>query len=393
MVLTVKNPDRHYCDLGNRVPSDNGVYRSSSLFNISLLAGKANGLLARVARLLRGELRHRVVPNLILIPDFASGWIPLTVLKGLQLMKEQDIDVIFATCKPNSAAVIGAVLAQISKVPLVLDFRDPWRKIVFQLAGNRSEALSYSIPDWRDAIDRPLETAVLKRARRVIFTAEGTRILYERLYPFLESKSHTIYNGYADGFFDTPSLPYFEDFTIVYSGNYYFDLDDSEVFFQALRLVKDDPELGGKVHFLYIGESEDVSKMLNRFGLHDVAFCVGPLERAQAIAAMRRSSILLIRNMSPCLSTKLFEGLAAGLPMLALTKEGEAEDLIRRYAPSHFIVSDGGVGSVVEAIRQAFRLWKRNRLKSGSNETYLRLFSKKSLTAKLATILDDAISA
>ena len=174
IVLTVKNPDKHYCQLGEQIPAGTEVHRSLSLANLSFLAGKANGLLARCMGLFGRELRPLVIPSLILIPDFAFGWIPLTVLKGLHILRKYEIDVIFATSKPNSCAVIGALLSKITGIPLVLDFRDAWRNIIYQLAGANAESIYCRVPDWRDAIDRPIENCCFETGQASCLYYQGS---------------------------------------------------------------------------------------------------------------------------------------------------------------------------------------------------------------------------
>lgn len=388
IILTIKNPDPQYCNPISSLPIERGVFRAPSLFSLSYLSGKANGLLSRFLRLFGKELGSSVVPSLLLIPDFAQGWIPPAVIKGVQLIRKKNIDAIFATSKPNTASIVGTLLSKLTGVPLVLDFRDPWRKIIFQLAGYKGDGLNYTIPDWRDSIDRPLETAVLKRAGQVIFTTEDTKNIYEMVYPFIRGRTHTIYNGYSENFFENQQPESFTKFTIVYSGNFYFELDYSEAFFQALQQIKDKNELSGEVRFLYIGKNPDMELMINKYNLHEISKCTGVLERDEAIKTMRRASVLLLRNIAPCLSTKIFEGLAAGLPILATIDEGEATTLIRRYASNSFIANSRNIKEIKDAIKLAFKLWDENKLERLPSQIFRQKFSKENLTMKLAAIFE-----
>ena len=185
----------------------------------------------------------------------------LSVIEGLKIIRKNEINVIVSTCKPNSSAIIGALLSKITGIPLVLDFRDPWRKIIYKMAGNNSDSLSNLVPDWRDAIDKLIESSVLRHAKQLVFTTEETRALYEDVYSLLQGRTHTIYNGFADGYFHSSFPKAFENFTIVYSGNYYFELGPSESFFQALHILKDDTELRGNFRFLYIGDNSQIRRL------------------------------------------------------------------------------------------------------------------------------------
>ena len=53
-------------------------------------------------------------------------WIKQAIKKGLEIIKENKIDLIFCSGPYQSAYIIGHKLKQETNLPLVLDFRDPW---------------------------------------------------------------------------------------------------------------------------------------------------------------------------------------------------------------------------------------------------------------------------
>lgn len=53
-------------------------------------------------------------------------WIKQAIKKGLEIIKENKIDLIFCSGPYQSAYIIGNKLKQETNLPLVLDFRDPW---------------------------------------------------------------------------------------------------------------------------------------------------------------------------------------------------------------------------------------------------------------------------
>jgi len=48
--------------------------------------------------------------DLFCIPDQFIGWIPLTFLKALRILKKNKIDLIYVSIKPFSSAIIGVML-------------------------------------------------------------------------------------------------------------------------------------------------------------------------------------------------------------------------------------------------------------------------------------------
>jgi glycosyltransferase involved in cell wall biosynthesis len=340
-----------------------------------------------------GNLEHELIPNLLLVPDFACGWIPLTIIKGLRLISAHKIDVIFATCNPMSSAIIGAILSRLSGKRLIIDLRDPWRDgIVQKMVGNRLRAYAHIGDRWKDFMDRMLETKTLGQASKVILVTQETLEVYSKLYPFLRNRLEVIHNGYADGLFAGEPGKRFDVFTIVYSGSYYYYLDKSEAFFQALANIKNDNGLNGNIRFLYIGKSSIVSKMIRKYDLSGIIDCPGYLGRKEAISLMTKASVILLRNVRPHLSTKLFEGLASGIPFIALTGEGEAANLIRKYSPSSSIVGTSDTKEIEGAIRTMYTKWTEGKLSYEVNNEFKNTFSKYKLTEKVANVLDNCMN-
>ena len=60
------------------------------------------------------------------IPDRHIGWFPLALFKALQIMRSQNIDVIYSTSDPFTSHLVELLLKKITKKPWVADFRDPW---------------------------------------------------------------------------------------------------------------------------------------------------------------------------------------------------------------------------------------------------------------------------
>lgn len=392
-ILTVKNPDLNFCslDLNQSYPKQI-VYRSRSIANYYRFAGRLDGLISRMAKPVGVNFGHELIPNLLLVPDFACGWIPLTVLKGLQIISTQKIDLIFATCKPNSSAIIGAILSKLTGKRLIIDLRDPWRRgIVQKIVGNQSRAYNNVGERWKGFVDEILETKTLQRASKIILTTQETLQVYSKLYPLLKNRFEVIYNGYVDDFFTQEPEQRFDEFTIIYSGSYYYYLDKSEAFFQALANIKKANKLNGNIRFIYIGKSAIVSKMIEKYNLSGTAHCVGYLGRKEAIDLVRSASVILLRNIKPHLSTKLFEGLASGIPLLALTSEGEAGDLIRQYSRSSMIVGDSNPIEIEDAIRSMYTKWAEKNLVYEVSSAFKERFSKYRLTEQFAGILNRCV--
>lgn len=387
-VLSVKNPDRHSCIQGREeAPDGVKVHYTRSIVNLSWISGKANGLASRVLKLLGRKLRNPVIRDLLCMPDEYIGWIPLTVLKGLSLIRKEAIDVIYVSCKPFSSALIGVLLKYFTGRPLVLDFRDPVSPdyALSENAYYRTFPVFHLIA-W-------IEKKVLRQADRLLLTTQDTQDLYHAFFPFMKNKTAVIYNGFFKEFFHGPAEP-FDKFAIVYSGNFYSTLMPPDPFFQAMEaLMQHEPELKDRIEFVYIGSNEPwLETMMLRYGLRGMVRILGRVSREQSIAYIGNASLLLLRIVSGKISTKLFEGLAAGVPLLALIHEGEVARIIKKYSlSSYYIVEPGHAGEIRNAIQDAYGKWKTGRLLRGKNKQFHDDFNKKKLTSDYASIIDTVL--
>src|SRR5713101_7260348 len=76
----------------------------------------------RLGRLMR--FLSRKWDAVMSIPDEHCGWIPLALPAAL--LRARDSDLVMATIPPNTSAVLAAMLSVFLRVPLVIDYRDPW---------------------------------------------------------------------------------------------------------------------------------------------------------------------------------------------------------------------------------------------------------------------------
>lgn len=383
-ILTVANPDKAYCSLGNiRSPEEIEVFRSHSIVNLSRIMGKLNGCLARILRLFHKELRTNVFVNLLCIPDIFVGWIPLTFLKGLQIIRRHSIDAIYVSCKPFSSSLIALLLKRVSKKPVIMDLRDP-----FIVSLSNDESLSCRL---NRIVNRLIEKYVFKSVDKLILVTDKTRHNYLSLYPFLESKSHRIYNGFLPA--DAPlgcEQPY-DHFTIVYVGDYYVSYEDSELLFRALRHIRIGyASLGRNIRFFYCGGDYSwMSKMMNQYELWDAMLVMKPVSREESIRALFRSSVIYLRIVKDMISTKLFEGLMTGRPFLVATHNDEVRSLIQRYSPSSEIVEPKDMSGLANSIMKLYKSWSTGALESRPSQEYLGHFNKIALTRHFSEVLKE----
>jgi len=390
-VVSVKNADTSLCTVGDGKPPEGvKVFYVRSFFNVNRLTWKLNGLIKIILKCFGIELKENVVHDLICIPDAFIGWIIPCFFKAYRLARTYAIDAIYVSSKPFSSSFVGVWLKKLTKKPLIVDFRDPVSFPAELFAPGR-------MGKYRHRIVHKMEKYILKNADRFLVTTEETKEKYLSLYPFLRGKIARIYNGFMIGDKET-DLEKYDKFTIVYTGNFYNDFTNTSVtrFFEGLaELLKNRLIPTKRVQFLYLGrirkKANWLEKIAEEYGLEEIIVWRGHVPRDECIRTIRKSSIMLIRIVPPMISTKVFEGLAIGIPLLATITEGEVANLIRKYSKTSYVITSDTVGAVMDALLEAYKQWEKGNLEHGAVNEFLECFDKRSLTAQLGTILEQVV--
>jgi glycosyltransferase involved in cell wall biosynthesis len=308
-------------------------------------------------------------------------------LGGLRIMKRRPFDVIYVSSKPFSSTLAGVLLKKATGKPLVLDFRDPASFPDNLFLPNQAGRI-------RQRAVTIIERFVLENADYLLTTTKATEGEYLRRYPFMKGRTRTIYNGYYLPPEPKQTVEPFDVFTIVYLGNFYYDLLPSDTFFLALKSLVDQRLIpADQIRFLYVGglrEKNWLDDACRRFGVGHLVQTTGQVHREEAQSILRRSALMLLRIVPPMISTKLFEGLRDGVPMLSIIEKGEVEDLVRSYSPHSFLITSGRVEDVVDAIAEAYGQWKRGALHPVPSTKYIEQFNKRTATERLNKVLSQA---
>jgi glycosyltransferase involved in cell wall biosynthesis len=378
-VLTVQNPDRFYTtEGGDRGPRGVTVHRAfNPLNNLSVV---------------EGGLRRLRLDRKVFVPDVYGGWAWSAARVGTDLVRREEISVVYATCPPYSTALAGARIAATTGVPLVVDLRDAWTLSPY--------APSYLFP-WQRRREERLESVVLETAAHVVTATDAIREDYERTYPEIRDRISTVLNGFDPELLPAHVQP-FPRFTIAYTG-FFYGAQSPESFLDALSVVLHEHRVPpGDLRFVWAGRDAPFVRQLARDrGLEEVVEYLGLLPKPEADALLARSHLLFFLlgendrvSQRRVLTSKLFPYLASGRPILALVPEGDAMEMIRTYSPSSFLVSPGDVDGIAGAIVEAYGRYRHAGTSRVSDQTarFRREYSVEARTRELAAIFDGITS-
>lgn len=250
-------------------------------------------------------------------------------------------DFIIATYPPVETLEIGLFLSKKYNVPLISDFRDG---LMFEPIETKRMNQYHCIRQRYQAI----EAEAGRHSAAVTTIAEPISDYYKETYavPHVLSMS----NGYdPEDFQDLPETPLekecFKDcFNVVFTGR--FGLSDKynrvDYFFDALRkLLRDEGDDGKagiaeiknrlRVHLVGEYRAEELEALSDLIETGTIVVH-GFVEKKKALAFQKAADVLLIitpPDRRSATSTKIFEYLYAGKPVLALTYKTVLEDIIR----------------------------------------------------------------
>src|SRR4030067_2392352 len=264
-IISIKNPDKGYCSIGNdKPPQGINIEYSYSIINLSKLIVRLNALLTRAFRLININIKRNYFYLIFCIPDLFWGWVPLTAIKGVRLIKRYNIDIIYVSCSPWSSAFTCIIIKIITGKPLILDYRDPYAL--------ETAFLRFNVPMFREKLDRNIQKYFLKHTDIFIVNNDEIRRIYFKEYPQAKEKIFAIHNGFESEFMIQKKAEKYPKFTIVYTGDFYFYALESKIFFEGIALLKQKGKINKDTfHFLFYGDGKDeIKRIAIDYGIEDV---------------------------------------------------------------------------------------------------------------------------
>ena len=320
----------------------------------------------------RPTLRQRVmrfVRGNFFLPDARRGWNRYAYRRAVALLKEDpEIRAVVTTSPPHSTQLIGRKLKQrFPQIAWVADLRDPWTDIYYM-----RRLYPTRLARWWNL---RMEASVVCGADAVWTTCESTHRTLSDRYPKAAGRIVVLPNGYDENDFVALTAgiqPY-----VTYIGTL-TDPNDLEGFWPAFRSCP--------YRLRFVGEAA-----LEQHVPSDLRERVELLPRVphqEAVRLMRQSAVLLlvtpqVEEASAVVPGKLFEYLAAGRPILAVTRpDGDAAVILNRMQAGR--VADYGDTAEMSRFLQD--------PDAGFAAADHRCYSRKSLAAEAVRRINDCLS-
>ena len=269
--------------------------------------------------------------HLVYLPDNASPWILPSIICGRRLIKKEGIDVIFATGSPWSCLVSGYFLSKFTGIPLIADFRDPWRGNPFDKSRGRII----------EGINTALEKAVVNQASAVSLNTPPLMTDFRARYPDAEEKFFVMANGFDPNDFSSVKkhLGFSPDRIVLCHAGQLYGLRDPKALLKAIRLTNIYfASSGKKIIFQQIGNIDlnyDPYVEFKDLIEEQTFIVIPPTTYQESISLLNQSDILV--NIQPSTKTqipsKLYDYLALKKPIMNLTPaDGALGQLAREHS-------------------------------------------------------------
>jgi len=369
----------------NEVPKEVKVFRSKAYepFNLyKKLTGKkkedqliASETISQDKKSFSHRLSIWIRMNLF-IPDARVGWYFPAVKKGIELLKENKVDLIVSVGPPHTTHLVAKKIASRLNIPFVLVFIDPWTDISYYKNFKRNFITR--------KLDLHLEKSVLKNSAAVVFVTNTMKEDYEKKYSFIKHKSHVLYWGYSEEDFSLPPNPLPKEGgvekVIVHAGNI-FSYQNPVNFWKQ---VKHEIDSGNKLKLKFIGTVDSaINKSIDKAGLTPFTEYVGFLPYKKMLEEICNADYLLVCATEPRhVPGKLFEYLRAGKPIIAF---GDGNKEVKNILEK---ANAGMMFGYEERGKEIFQ----GRFQFSPDKNFIKSFERGEIAEKMGTLLSKILS-
>ena len=298
-------------------------------------------------------------PMWLATPDRWNTWGAAAFVAGLACIRRHNPSVIWATFPIASALVAAMALHKATKIPLIVDLRDP---IVYE---------GWPENRWRRATYSRIEKHAVRLASAVVVATPGARRLYIERYPHLPaSRFRIIANGVDDTTADPapPSrIASGEPIVMVHSGLMEIPDRDPTAFFEAIAQMRKQGDIANdtlRVTLRATGRDDDYRRQIAEHAIGDIVTIEGRISHAEALEEMRRADGLILFQGAQCnrqIPAKAYEYLACRRPIIGLVdSSGDTHQLIADQWQVPYVADMSSATEIADVLRKFINDFRRH---------------------------------
>lgn len=328
-------------------------------------------------------------PAAAALPDRWASWQLWAVPAGLRLARNRGVKAIWSTYPIATAHKIGASIAKRTGLPWIADFRDPMAQDGYPTDPRRWQAY------------KRIEESAAARATRLVFVSPSALDTYHERYPTTPAEHFAlIENGFDEGTFDDYSNAETTRSdgppVLLHSGIVYPKERDPRALFEALGRLHNDRRIRPGDFVIRFRAPVHDGLLLELARQQRVEAFVDirpPISYRDALHEMLAADALLVMQAASCnqqIPAKLYEYLRAGRPILGLTDpEGDTGRTLRKLGYP-FVTRLESAEAIERALPAFIHALGAGELPA-ADPTEVQRFSRRTLTGRLASLLDSVV--
>ena len=326
-------------------------------------------------------------PTWLATPDRWNTWAVAALIAGLVCIRRYEPAVLWATFPIASAVVVAMALHRFTKVPLIVDLRDP---MVYE---------GWPEDRWMRTTYSRIEKPMAHKAAAIVMTTPSARHLYVERYPDVPaSRFRVIANGVDDAMtHETPNRQHLwkEPIILVHSGLMEVPDRDPTAFFEAIAHMRMQGDLADetlRVVLRATGRDEEYRRQIAALGIGRIVFVEGRISHIEAIDEMRRADGLLLFQGAQCnrqIPAKAYEYLASRRPIIGLIDSlGDTHKLIANQWKVPYVAAMDSTPAIADVLRKFIMDFRRQGV-FAPDASLVKLHSRALRAGELAALFDE----
>ena len=267
--------------------------------------------------------------------------------QAIQLRRHFSYDVVWVSSPPLFVVLASLSLQVLSRRPTVLDIRDIWPESAVGIGKVQRGSLMEKVGKW-------LEVAAYRYSRALTCVSKPMK---EYIGKHTERKVDVVYNGVLQEHIADPRDSVLSDdtqvFVYCYSGNLGYAQGLELVVTAFAEALKNPAMDGSRLDIVGTGVLEDdLCQQVDRLGVADSVRFHGVKPKAEAMAIMGKSNVLLIPLVDSdafemTVPSKVFDCMSVGRPIIGGLR-GEGADILAESG-ANIVVQPEGVAALCDA--------------------------------------------
>ena len=324
------------------------------------------------------KIRESPAFRSFILPFFYIGWIISCFLKGSKLIEKNKIDIILVSHGPPHVLILGYLLKlRYRNCILITDYRDSWTDNPYR---------TYPTKLIRRILMN-IEKDVLDKSNLIIVVGEVEKKRFLLNYDNIDTKIAIIRNGFFNIKQGKKHNRNF--FKITHSGSFYKKKQPDLIFKAYRRFLDKIDRINSK--FFFIGKLGDKNiEKIRADGLQDDTILVGNISYKEALSQIQDSDLLLFYEPTLAMTTKIYDYISSGNPILVVTENTEVIKFVNKYSPYSNITTEYSEELISDNMLEFYKNWeKRMKYDFKLKSLYFKKYSRRNLAKKLLVRIDE----